>query len=99
MAVDTPSGKHMPIRRRANRISSQVRKISWPYWPTAPVEQWGVKEYEDSPAEVLNRPDIEDENDITWGVAQSEAPVAREPRARVHVLHGEGTNLRKTSSL
>jgi hypothetical protein len=96
MTVDTLNGKQTPVRGRTDRIGSQTRKISWQYWPTAPVEQSNTGECQDPPADTLARPDIEDETDITWGLAQSEAHVVRGPRARVDVLYGEGTDLRKT---
>ena len=98
MTVDNSNGKPMPVRRRADRIGSQTRKISWQYWPTAPVEQSGIGEYQEPLVDTLARPDIEDETDITWGLAQSEAHVARGTKARVDVLYGEGTDLRKTNS-
>jgi hypothetical protein len=95
MAVATLGLKHTPVRRSADHIGSQTHKFSWQYWPTTDVDQPGFTNYRDRLADVLDRPDLEDDTKLVWGLAQSEAHLKRGPRANVDVLYGEGTDLRK----
>lgn len=83
-------------RRRADRIGAKKRKISWQYWPTTSVDQIGETKLVDFHPNVQRHPDLEDEADICWGLAQSELHVARGPRAKVDVLYGDGNDLRKS---
>jgi hypothetical protein len=95
-ARDTLGLERTATRRRTDRIGSQKRKISWQYWPTTSIDQIGDTKPVDLLPDDLNDPDIEDQADIAWGVAQSELHVAKGPSARVDLLFGDGADLRKS---
>jgi hypothetical protein len=83
------------VRSRLDRIDSRRRKIDWQYWPDTSAQ---YKYRHDSDITVhteniSNRPDIEDEELITWGLVQS--PTSRDAAATIDILYGEGTDLRK----
>jgi hypothetical protein len=95
-ARDTPGLELTATRRRTDRIGGQKPKTSWQYWPTTSIDQIGDTKLVDLLPDALSNPDLENEADIAWGIAQSELHVAKGPSARIDLLFGEGADLRKS---
>lgn len=77
-------------RPRADRIDSSRRKIDWKIWPEMDSfhAEASTKIISNSQ---IDRPDIEDEEMIAWGLAQSEV-ISGAP-ATVDILYGAWPNL------
>jgi hypothetical protein len=91
MELDTPSPSSVSERSRHVLNDRRRRKIDWLYWPDTSTQ---VDYTDDSLMNIgiTNRPDIEDEAIISWGLAQSQN---MKPGATIEVLCGEGTALCK----
>lgn len=77
-------------RPRQDRIGGHHRKVDWQYWPDSTEQHSGAK-FEEPASSISLRPDLEDEALISWGLVQSE--VAKGPRAKIDILHGQGSSL------
>lgn len=78
------------LRARFDRIDRRRRaRIDWQYWPAIGDQgQYVDKAYDlDDP----NRPDIEDDAVIAWGLAQCDGKKAAE--VKIDVLSGNGIDL------
>lgn len=84
-ASEAPRKRRGPVR---------VRKFEhWHHWPT---DSFPAK-YSDlrsSRLEYSTNPELEDQSILEWGVNQSYS--TKEPRAKVDVVFGRGTDLSKT---
>jgi alpha-mannosidase len=99
MAAKALDSAHMSERPRLDRIDSRRRKIDWLYWPDTSAQNkhrhdCNTTEHAES---ISSRPDIEDEELITWGLAQN--PTSGDAEATVDILYGEGTDLRKCQAV
>lgn len=89
-----PSPEFVSARPQVDRIDPRRRKeIDWQYWPsTRDLHLDSTNKTLE--LDLLDRPDIEDDTLIEWGLARSENATGRD--VNIDVLHGNGVNLSRS---
>ncbi|CAO2647801.1 Nn.00g087230.m01.CDS01 [Neocucurbitaria sp. VM-36] len=94
MNPNAHKSKTTNVQLRNDRIDRRRRpQIDWQYWPDTTTQQDDAT-HNIPGLDITNRPDIEDDTIIAWGLTQSETTTGL--KVDIDVLHGEGTNLKWT---